>query len=179
MSEGEARVDRRRRRRYHDSMFDPQTYASRREALLKGLASREPGPGPLLLLGNRESPMNYVDNCYAFRQDSSFLYFVGISTARPRLDDRPRDGPGDLVRRRCHDGRHSLDRPPARRRRARLALFHDATRPRSALARDLASRDLASGDLASGDLAQARKGPREACSTSRPTAPTRAPNSRS
>lgn len=34
--------------------------------------------GLLLLPGNNESPMNYLDNAYAFHQDSSFLYFTGI-----------------------------------------------------------------------------------------------------
>ena len=34
--------------------------------------------GLILLLGNSESPMNYADNCYRFRQDSSFLYFFGL-----------------------------------------------------------------------------------------------------
>ncbi len=34
--------------------------------------------GLLLLLGNEESPMNYGDNAYAFRQDSTFLYFTGV-----------------------------------------------------------------------------------------------------
>jgi Xaa-Pro aminopeptidase len=29
-------------------------------------------------LGNEESPMNYPDNHYPFRQDSSFLYFLGL-----------------------------------------------------------------------------------------------------
>jgi Xaa-Pro aminopeptidase len=64
-------------------MFDPQTYSSRRDALLRGLASRGIREGTLLLLGSRESPMNYEANCYSFRQDSSFLYFVGI--AQPGL----------------------------------------------------------------------------------------------
>lgn len=62
-------------------MFDANTYSSRRDALLRGLASRGVREGTLLLLGNRESPMNYPDNCYIFRQDSSFLYFVGIAQA--------------------------------------------------------------------------------------------------
>jgi len=31
-----------------------------------------------LFLGNEQSPINYPDNVYAFRQDSSFLYFWGI-----------------------------------------------------------------------------------------------------
>jgi Xaa-Pro aminopeptidase len=59
-------------------MFDARTYRNRRDALLLGLASRGIKEGTVLLLGNRESPMNYADNCYSFRQDSSFLYFVGI-----------------------------------------------------------------------------------------------------
>jgi len=29
-------------------------------------------------MGNQESPMNYQDNIYPFRQDSNFLYFLGI-----------------------------------------------------------------------------------------------------
>lgn len=36
------------------------------------------GSGLILLLGNEESSMNYKDNLYPFRQDSSFLYFFGI-----------------------------------------------------------------------------------------------------
>jgi Xaa-Pro aminopeptidase len=65
--------------RYHTAMFDTKTYAHRRESLLRGLAARGLRSGSVLLLGNRESPINYPDNCYGFRQDSSFLYFVGIS----------------------------------------------------------------------------------------------------
>jgi Xaa-Pro aminopeptidase len=60
-------------------MFDAKTYADRRAALVRGLVSRGVAEGKILLLGNRESPMNYPDNCYSFRQDSSFLYFVGPS----------------------------------------------------------------------------------------------------
>ena len=36
--------------------------------------------GLLLFLGNEDSPMNYADNTYHFRQDSTFLYFFGINT---------------------------------------------------------------------------------------------------
>ena len=47
--------------------------------------------GILLFLGNDESPMNYPDNHYAFRQDSSFLYFWGLDlpglTAIIDIDD--------------------------------------------------------------------------------------------
>lgn len=41
------------------------------------------GKGIILLFGNEESPMNYTDNTYHFRQDSTFLYYFGIQ--RPGL----------------------------------------------------------------------------------------------
>jgi Xaa-Pro aminopeptidase len=54
-------------------MFEKSTYINRRKALknkgLKGLG---------LFLGNIDSPMNYKDNTFHFRQDSSFLYFFGL-----------------------------------------------------------------------------------------------------
>jgi Xaa-Pro aminopeptidase len=62
-------------------MFDSKIYTRRREALIRSLASNGIRDGSILLLGNRESPINYPDNCYSFRQDSSFLYFVGIAQA--------------------------------------------------------------------------------------------------
>ena len=34
--------------------------------------------GIILFPGNGESPMNYADNWYPFKQDSSFLYYTGI-----------------------------------------------------------------------------------------------------
>lgn len=55
-------------------MFPRETYATRRTAL----ATRFEG-GLLLFPGNGESPMNYADNCYHFRQDSSFLYYFGLN----------------------------------------------------------------------------------------------------
>lgn len=39
--------------------------------------------GIVLLLGNELSPMNCADNVYPFRQDSSFLYYIGLD--QPRL----------------------------------------------------------------------------------------------
>lgn len=36
------------------------------------------GSGVLLFLGNEESSMNFKDNWYPFRQDSTFLYFFGL-----------------------------------------------------------------------------------------------------
>lgn len=54
-------------------MFKPEVYKSRRDCLKKLL-----GEGVYLFLGNNESPMNYRDNTYHFRQDSTFLYFFGL-----------------------------------------------------------------------------------------------------
>jgi len=55
-------------------MFERNTYINRRSALKsKGLN------GVGLILGNNESPMNYSDNTYHYRQDSSFLYFFGLN----------------------------------------------------------------------------------------------------
>lgn len=59
-------------------MFDQQIYIERRRKLKQAV-----GNGLILLLGNEESSMNYKDNLYLFRQDSSFLYFFGID--RPGL----------------------------------------------------------------------------------------------
>ncbi|HET6256785.1 MAG TPA: aminopeptidase P family protein [Puia sp.] len=59
-------------------MFDKSVYQSRREKLKQQL-----GKGLIVLPGNEESPMNYKDNLYPFRQDSSFLYFFGLD--RPGL----------------------------------------------------------------------------------------------
>ncbi len=54
-------------------MFKKEVYKTRRDRLRKsGLK------GVALILGNRESPMNYSDNTYHYRQDSNFLYFFGL-----------------------------------------------------------------------------------------------------
>jgi len=54
-------------------MFPEEIYNRRRGALIERLEG-----GLVLLLGNRESPMNYAENCYPFRQDSTFLYYIGL-----------------------------------------------------------------------------------------------------
>jgi Xaa-Pro dipeptidase len=54
-------------------MFDKQVYIDRRDQLKKKFRT-----GIILLLGNDEAAMNYSDNTYAFRQDSSFLYYFGL-----------------------------------------------------------------------------------------------------
>lgn len=57
-------------------MFSKQTYINRRNQLKTDVKS-----GILLFLGNDESGMNYADNTYHYRQDSSFLYFFGSDYA--------------------------------------------------------------------------------------------------
>lgn len=55
-------------------MFSRDTYVNRRKLLKKSVKQ-----GILLLPGNGQSGMNYKDNWYPFRQDSTFLYFTGIN----------------------------------------------------------------------------------------------------
>jgi len=57
-------------------MFKVQTYLNRRHNLRTHIDS-----GIAVFVGNDESPMNYTDNAYHFRQDSSFLYYFGLNTA--------------------------------------------------------------------------------------------------
>ena len=54
-------------------MFQPQTCIERRKTLKDQFKS-----GILLILGNNEAPSNYSANTFAFRQDSTFLYYFGI-----------------------------------------------------------------------------------------------------
>ena len=53
-------------------------YVQRRKILLNNVKD-----GLIFFPGNRESPMNYPDNTYHFRQDSNVLYYIGID--RPDL----------------------------------------------------------------------------------------------
>ena len=55
-------------------MFSKDTYVGRRQNLKKAVNS-----GILLFLGNEEAGMNYADNTYHFRQDSTFLYYFGLN----------------------------------------------------------------------------------------------------
>lgn len=57
-------------------MFSKEIYIKRRETLRGKLKS-----GIILMLGNGESPYNYADNAYYFRQDSNFLYYFGLNHA--------------------------------------------------------------------------------------------------
>jgi Xaa-Pro aminopeptidase len=56
-------------------MFTKEVYIKRREELKKSVHS-----GIILLLGNAEAALNYSGNTYTFRQDSSFIYYVGLDT---------------------------------------------------------------------------------------------------
>jgi len=57
-------------------LFDKQVYANRRQVLKQNIGH----DGITLLMGNEDSSMNYKDNTYLFRQDSSFLYYFGLDT---------------------------------------------------------------------------------------------------
>lgn len=55
-------------------MFKSDTYIKRRKELKSII-----GSGIILFPGNEESSMNFADNTYHFRQDSSFLYYFGLN----------------------------------------------------------------------------------------------------
>ena len=57
-------------------MFAKETYIERRRILKQSV-----GSGLLLFLGNGETGMNYADNIYHFRQDSTFLYYFASDYA--------------------------------------------------------------------------------------------------
>lgn len=57
-------------------LFSSETYIARRQKLMETV-----GSGLILLCGNDEAPMNYKDNTYRYRQDSTFLYFFGLNFA--------------------------------------------------------------------------------------------------
>lgn len=63
-------------------MFAPATYRQRRLALATRLQA-DGARGLVLLPGHHDSPINYADNAYPFRQDSNVLYFCGL--AQPGL----------------------------------------------------------------------------------------------
>ena len=54
-------------------MFKKEIYINRRKQLKSQFDN-----GILLFLGNEESSMNYLDNTYRYRQDSTFLYYFGL-----------------------------------------------------------------------------------------------------
>lgn len=54
-------------------MIHLSNYPTRRKRLMEQVKS-----GVILLLGNNDSPINFSSNAYPFRQDSNFLYFIGL-----------------------------------------------------------------------------------------------------
>ena len=57
-------------------MFAKETYIQRRALLKKNI-----GSGVLLFLVNDEQGLHYEDNTFRYRQDSTFLYYFGLSFA--------------------------------------------------------------------------------------------------
>lgn len=57
-------------------MFAKETYIQRRAVLKKRM-----GSGLLLFMGNEEMGLNYADNTFRYRQDSTFLYYFGLHDA--------------------------------------------------------------------------------------------------
>ncbi len=57
-------------------MFAKETYIQRRAVLKQAV-----GSGLLLFLGNDDQGLNYEDNAFRYRQDSTFLYYFGLSAA--------------------------------------------------------------------------------------------------
>ena len=58
-----------------NQLFSTETYSKRRSLLKKKIM----GTGVLLFLGNKESSINFKDNWYPYRQDSTFLYYFGLN----------------------------------------------------------------------------------------------------
>ena len=63
-------------------MFNKETYQNRRHTLIGNMAKALPEGqrGIALFIGNVEAPAQYKDNCYKWRQESSWLYYFGIDT---------------------------------------------------------------------------------------------------
>ena len=58
-------------------MFAKNVYVRRRKTLLQKM--RQAGAdGIILFVGNAEAPAQYKDNCYKWRQDSTWLYYMGL-----------------------------------------------------------------------------------------------------
>ncbi len=62
-------------------MFDNKVYVNRRRTLTEKMARRteEGKRGLAIFLGNVNAPLNYRGNDYKFRQESSFIYYWGIT----------------------------------------------------------------------------------------------------
>ena len=52
-------------------MLSKESYIRRRKALVEKMAGEQ---GVLVFIGNTDSPAQYRDNCYKWRQDSTWLH---------------------------------------------------------------------------------------------------------
>jgi len=62
-------------------MFAKEVYVRRRQTLIDNMKAQG-ATGIALFVGNVDSPAQYRDNCYKFRQDSCWLYYFGIDDPR-------------------------------------------------------------------------------------------------
>ena len=62
-------------------MFAKDVSVRRRQTLIDSMKAQG-ASGIALFLGNVDSPAQYRDNCYKFRQDSCWLYYFGIDEPR-------------------------------------------------------------------------------------------------
>ena len=60
-------------------MLNKEIYIRRRKTLLEKMKGQT---GIIVFIGNVESPAQYRDNCYKWRQDSNWLYFFGLDEPR-------------------------------------------------------------------------------------------------
>ena len=58
-------------------MFEKEVYV-RRRAILRQKMHEAGADGIILFIGNAEAPAQYKDNCYKWRQDSTWLYYMGL-----------------------------------------------------------------------------------------------------
>ena len=58
-------------------MFAKEVYERRRRILVQKMR-QEGARGIILFVGNAEAPAQYKDNCYKWRQDSTWLYYFGL-----------------------------------------------------------------------------------------------------
>lgn len=62
-------------------MFDKSVYVDRRKVLLDNMRAAG-ARGVIIFIGNVDAAAQYRDNCYKFRQDSTWLYYIGVDTPR-------------------------------------------------------------------------------------------------
>ena len=62
-------------------MFAKDVYVRRRQTLIDSMKAQG-ADGIAIFVGNVDSPAQYRDNCYKFRQDSCWLYYFGIDEPR-------------------------------------------------------------------------------------------------